>query len=107
MSQTQLFTVLMAEGVRRVQSCGLLHLVTKICIRPTDTQPRDTLTFSLLLSRLLWVLMPPLVFHQSVNQGGDQELENLVTKLAILKDLLSSIEKKVTNQRSLFWCVHV
>uniref|UniRef100_A0A665U4E1 phosphatidylinositol-3,4,5-trisphosphate 5-phosphatase n=1 Tax=Echeneis naucrates TaxID=173247 RepID=A0A665U4E1_ECHNA len=31
---------------------------------------------------------------QSVNQGGDQELENLVTKLAILKDLLSSIEKK-------------
>ena len=33
--------------------------------------------------------------HQSVNQGGDQELENLVTKLAILKDLLSSIEKKV------------
>uniref|UniRef100_A0A8C2ZTL4 phosphatidylinositol-3,4,5-trisphosphate 5-phosphatase n=1 Tax=Cyclopterus lumpus TaxID=8103 RepID=A0A8C2ZTL4_CYCLU len=32
---------------------------------------------------------------QSVNQGGDQELENLVTKLAILKDLLSSIEKKV------------
>ena len=33
--------------------------------------------------------------NQSVNQGGDQELENLVTKLAILKDLLSSIEKKV------------
>uniref|UniRef100_A0A6Q2XWV2 phosphatidylinositol-3,4,5-trisphosphate 5-phosphatase n=1 Tax=Esox lucius TaxID=8010 RepID=A0A6Q2XWV2_ESOLU len=33
----------------------------------------------------------------SVNQGGDQELENLVTKLAILKDLLSSIEKKVTQ----------
>lgn len=32
---------------------------------------------------------------QTVNQGGDQELENLVTKLAILKDLLSSIEKKV------------
>uniref|UniRef100_H3CJ76 phosphatidylinositol-3,4,5-trisphosphate 5-phosphatase n=1 Tax=Tetraodon nigroviridis TaxID=99883 RepID=H3CJ76_TETNG len=31
---------------------------------------------------------------QSVNQGGDQELENLVTKLAILKDLLSSMEKK-------------
>lgn len=30
-----------------------------------------------------------------MNQGGDQELENLVTKLAILKDLLSSIEKKV------------
>lgn len=35
--------------------------------------------------------------HQSVNQGGDQELENLVTKLAILKDLLSSIEKKVNS----------
>ncbi|KAJ8256748.1 hypothetical protein COCON_G00189000 [Conger conger] len=31
---------------------------------------------------------------QSANQGGDQELEHLVTKLAILKDLLSSIEKK-------------
>uniref|UniRef100_A0A3B5B2D0 phosphatidylinositol-3,4,5-trisphosphate 5-phosphatase n=1 Tax=Stegastes partitus TaxID=144197 RepID=A0A3B5B2D0_9TELE len=35
------------------------------------------------------------MIQQSVNQGGDQELENLVTKLAILKDLLSSIEKKV------------
>ncbi|XP_062328439.1 phosphatidylinositol 3,4,5-trisphosphate 5-phosphatase 2A isoform X2 [Osmerus eperlanus] len=34
------------------------------------------------------------MIQQSVNQGGDQELENLVTKLAILKDLLSSIEKK-------------
>lgn len=32
-----------------------------------------------------------------MNQGGDQELENLVTKLAILKDLLSSIEKKVNS----------
>uniref|UniRef100_A0A6Q2X5T9 phosphatidylinositol-3,4,5-trisphosphate 5-phosphatase n=1 Tax=Esox lucius TaxID=8010 RepID=A0A6Q2X5T9_ESOLU len=32
-----------------------------------------------------------------IQQGGDQELENLVTKLAILKDLLSSIEKKVTQ----------
>ncbi|ROL54714.1 Phosphatidylinositol 3,4,5-trisphosphate 5-phosphatase 2A [Anabarilius grahami] len=29
-----------------------------------------------------------------IQQGGDQELEHLVTKLAILKDLLSSIEKK-------------
>uniref|UniRef100_A0A3P8Y1D3 phosphatidylinositol-3,4,5-trisphosphate 5-phosphatase n=1 Tax=Esox lucius TaxID=8010 RepID=A0A3P8Y1D3_ESOLU len=37
------------------------------------------------------------MIQQSVNQGGDQELENLVTKLAILKDLLSSIEKKVTQ----------
>uniref|UniRef100_A0A8C6U7A7 phosphatidylinositol-3,4,5-trisphosphate 5-phosphatase n=1 Tax=Neogobius melanostomus TaxID=47308 RepID=A0A8C6U7A7_9GOBI len=37
----------------------------------------------------------PTPFSLSVNQGGDQELENLVTKLAILKDLLSSIEKKV------------
>uniref|UniRef100_A0A8C7DQS9 phosphatidylinositol-3,4,5-trisphosphate 5-phosphatase n=1 Tax=Oncorhynchus kisutch TaxID=8019 RepID=A0A8C7DQS9_ONCKI len=36
------------------------------------------------------------MIQQSVNQGGDQELENLVTKLAILKDLLSSIEKKVS-----------
>uniref|UniRef100_A0A7N6B7Z7 phosphatidylinositol-3,4,5-trisphosphate 5-phosphatase n=1 Tax=Anabas testudineus TaxID=64144 RepID=A0A7N6B7Z7_ANATE len=34
------------------------------------------------------------MIQQSVNQGGDQELENLVTKLAVLKDLLSSIEKK-------------
>ncbi|KAA8593980.1 hypothetical protein FQN60_004814 [Etheostoma spectabile] len=34
------------------------------------------------------------MIQQSVNHGGDQELENLVTKLAILKDLLSSIEKK-------------
>ncbi|XP_005803458.1 phosphatidylinositol 3,4,5-trisphosphate 5-phosphatase 2 [Xiphophorus maculatus] len=34
------------------------------------------------------------MIQQSVNQGGDQELENLVTKLAILRDLLSSIEKK-------------
>ncbi|XP_068172807.1 phosphatidylinositol 3,4,5-trisphosphate 5-phosphatase 2A isoform X4 [Antennarius striatus] len=34
------------------------------------------------------------MIQQTVNQGGDQELENLVTKLAILKDLLSSIEKK-------------
>uniref|UniRef100_A0A673ZFN0 Inositol polyphosphate phosphatase-like 1a n=1 Tax=Salmo trutta TaxID=8032 RepID=A0A673ZFN0_SALTR len=38
------------------------------------------------------------MIQQSVNQGGDQELENLVTKLAILKDLLSSIEKKVSLQ---------
>uniref|UniRef100_A0A8B9GXP9 phosphatidylinositol-3,4,5-trisphosphate 5-phosphatase n=1 Tax=Astyanax mexicanus TaxID=7994 RepID=A0A8B9GXP9_ASTMX len=38
------------------------------------------------------------MIQQSVSQGGDQELEHLVTKLAILKDLLSSIEKKV--------CVH-
>lgn len=43
--------------------------------------------------------------HQSVNQGGDQELENLVTKLAILKDLLSSIEKKV--HRSLYVDTHM
>uniref|UniRef100_A0A3Q2Z1W1 phosphatidylinositol-3,4,5-trisphosphate 5-phosphatase n=1 Tax=Hippocampus comes TaxID=109280 RepID=A0A3Q2Z1W1_HIPCM len=34
------------------------------------------------------------MIQQVLNQGGDQELENLVTKLAILKDLLSSIEKK-------------
>uniref|UniRef100_A0A8B9GXX6 phosphatidylinositol-3,4,5-trisphosphate 5-phosphatase n=1 Tax=Astyanax mexicanus TaxID=7994 RepID=A0A8B9GXX6_ASTMX len=34
------------------------------------------------------------MIQQSVSQGGDQELEHLVTKLAILKDLLSSIEKK-------------
>lgn len=34
------------------------------------------------------------MIQQSVSQGGDQELENLVTKLAILRDLLSSIEKK-------------
>uniref|UniRef100_A0A8C9Y3P9 phosphatidylinositol-3,4,5-trisphosphate 5-phosphatase n=1 Tax=Sander lucioperca TaxID=283035 RepID=A0A8C9Y3P9_SANLU len=35
------------------------------------------------------------MIQQVLNHGGDQELENLVTKLAILKDLLSSIEKKV------------
>uniref|UniRef100_A0AAY4ENC1 phosphatidylinositol-3,4,5-trisphosphate 5-phosphatase n=1 Tax=Denticeps clupeoides TaxID=299321 RepID=A0AAY4ENC1_9TELE len=34
------------------------------------------------------------MIQQSVVQGGDEELENLVTKLAILKDLLSSIEMK-------------
>ncbi|XP_026082865.1 phosphatidylinositol 3,4,5-trisphosphate 5-phosphatase 2A-like [Carassius auratus] len=34
------------------------------------------------------------MIQQSVSQAGDQELEHLVTKLAILKDLLSSIEKK-------------
>ncbi|XP_068601758.1 phosphatidylinositol 3,4,5-trisphosphate 5-phosphatase 2A [Brachionichthys hirsutus] len=34
------------------------------------------------------------MIQQTMTQGGDQELENLVTKLAILKDLLSSIEKK-------------
>lgn len=46
--------------------------------------------------QLTWILFFFFYFlHQSVNQGGDQELENLVTKLAILKDLLSSIEKKV------------
>ena len=39
-----------------------------------------------------------------MNQGGDQELENLVTKLAILKDLLSSIEKKVHGQILTFAC---
>lgn len=42
--------------------------------------------------------------HQSVNQGGDQELENLVTKLAILKDLLSSIEKKVRTDGTFNSC---
>ncbi|KAA0701639.1 Phosphatidylinositol 3,4,5-trisphosphate 5-phosphatase 2A [Triplophysa tibetana] len=34
------------------------------------------------------------MIQQSMAQGGDQELEHLVAKLAILKDLLSSIEKK-------------
>ncbi|XP_063061086.1 phosphatidylinositol 3,4,5-trisphosphate 5-phosphatase 2A [Engraulis encrasicolus] len=34
------------------------------------------------------------MIQQTVSQGGDEELEQLVTKLAILKDLLSSIEKK-------------
>ncbi|TRY58072.1 hypothetical protein DNTS_022713 [Danionella cerebrum] len=34
------------------------------------------------------------MIQQSMSQAGDQELEHLVTKLAILKDLLSSIEKK-------------
>ncbi|KAG7470915.1 hypothetical protein MATL_G00118860 [Megalops atlanticus] len=39
-------------------------------------------------------LMVSRMIQQSASQGGDQELEHLVTKLAILKDLLSSIEKK-------------
>ncbi|XP_066555310.1 phosphatidylinositol 3,4,5-trisphosphate 5-phosphatase 2A isoform X2 [Amia ocellicauda] len=39
-------------------------------------------------------LMVSRMIQQSGNQGGDQELEHLVTKLSILKDLLSSIEKK-------------
>uniref|UniRef100_A0A8C4X5P1 phosphatidylinositol-3,4,5-trisphosphate 5-phosphatase n=1 Tax=Erpetoichthys calabaricus TaxID=27687 RepID=A0A8C4X5P1_ERPCA len=34
------------------------------------------------------------MIQQTNSQSGDQELENLVTKLSILKDLLSSIEKK-------------
>eukprot|EP00062_Callorhinchus_milii_P025151 gi/632985822/ref/XP_007909897.1/ PREDICTED: phosphatidylinositol 3,4,5-trisphosphate 5-phosphatase 2A-like [Callorhinchus milii] len=38
-----------------------------------------------LLSRLI---------QQASSQGGDQELENLVTKLSVLKDLLSSMERK-------------
>uniref|UniRef100_A0A671NRJ8 phosphatidylinositol-3,4,5-trisphosphate 5-phosphatase n=1 Tax=Sinocyclocheilus anshuiensis TaxID=1608454 RepID=A0A671NRJ8_9TELE len=37
------------------------------------------------------------MIQQTMSQGGDQELEHLVTKLAILKDLLSSIEKKVNT----------
>lgn len=55
--------------------------------------------FSFRATKLTWVLIVVVFFliHQSVNQGGDQELENLVTKLAILKDLLSSIEKKVNT----------
>uniref|UniRef100_A0A8C9S1G3 phosphatidylinositol-3,4,5-trisphosphate 5-phosphatase n=1 Tax=Scleropages formosus TaxID=113540 RepID=A0A8C9S1G3_SCLFO len=39
-------------------------------------------------------LMVSRMIQQSGSQGGDQELEHLVTKLSILKDLLSSIEKK-------------
>ncbi|XP_041088740.1 phosphatidylinositol 3,4,5-trisphosphate 5-phosphatase 2A isoform X1 [Polyodon spathula] len=39
-------------------------------------------------------LMVSRMIQQSGSQGGDQELDNLVTKLSILKDLLSSIEKK-------------
>nr|XP_023648302.1 phosphatidylinositol 3,4,5-trisphosphate 5-phosphatase 2 isoform X1 [Paramormyrops kingsleyae] len=34
------------------------------------------------------------MIQQSGSQAGDQELDHLVTKLSILKDLLSSIEKK-------------
>uniref|UniRef100_A0A672M7N2 phosphatidylinositol-3,4,5-trisphosphate 5-phosphatase n=1 Tax=Sinocyclocheilus grahami TaxID=75366 RepID=A0A672M7N2_SINGR len=41
------------------------------------------------------------MIQQTVSQGGDQELEHLVTKLAILKDLLSSIEKKVHTHTQL------
>uniref|UniRef100_A0A8C1X752 phosphatidylinositol-3,4,5-trisphosphate 5-phosphatase n=1 Tax=Cyprinus carpio TaxID=7962 RepID=A0A8C1X752_CYPCA len=37
------------------------------------------------------------MIQQTMSQGGDQELEHLVTKLAILKDLLSSIEKKLNT----------
>lgn len=32
---------------------------------------------------------------QAAGQSGEQELENLVLKLSVLKDFLSSIEKKV------------
>uniref|UniRef100_A0A4W3GZ79 Phosphatidylinositol 3,4,5-trisphosphate 5-phosphatase 1/2-like first C2 domain-containing protein n=2 Tax=Callorhinchus milii TaxID=7868 RepID=A0A4W3GZ79_CALMI len=35
-----------------------------------------------------------LILFQASSQGGDQELENLVTKLSVLKDLLSSMERK-------------
>uniref|UniRef100_A0A8C1JW11 phosphatidylinositol-3,4,5-trisphosphate 5-phosphatase n=1 Tax=Cyprinus carpio TaxID=7962 RepID=A0A8C1JW11_CYPCA len=41
------------------------------------------------------------MIQQTMSQGGDQELEHLVTKLAILKDLLSSIEKKVNTHASM------
>uniref|UniRef100_A0A8C9SSH5 phosphatidylinositol-3,4,5-trisphosphate 5-phosphatase n=1 Tax=Scleropages formosus TaxID=113540 RepID=A0A8C9SSH5_SCLFO len=43
-------------------------------------------------------LMVSRMIQQSGSQGGDQELEHLVTKLSILKDLLSSIEKKVRQK---------
>ncbi|XP_055487504.1 LOW QUALITY PROTEIN: phosphatidylinositol 3,4,5-trisphosphate 5-phosphatase 2A [Leucoraja erinacea] len=35
------------------------------------------------------------LIQQASCQGGDQELENLVMKLSVLKDLLSSMERKV------------
>uniref|UniRef100_UPI00398F2327 phosphatidylinositol 3,4,5-trisphosphate 5-phosphatase 2A isoform X1 n=1 Tax=Pristiophorus japonicus TaxID=55135 RepID=UPI00398F2327 len=34
------------------------------------------------------------LIQQASSQGGDQELENLVVKLSVLKDLLSSMERK-------------
>ncbi|KAM8975578.1 phosphatidylinositol 3,4,5-trisphosphate 5-phosphatase 2 [Pelodytes ibericus] len=34
------------------------------------------------------------ILQQAANQTGDQELENLVVKLSVLKDFLSNIEKK-------------
>ncbi|XP_078258097.1 phosphatidylinositol 3,4,5-trisphosphate 5-phosphatase 2A [Rhinoraja longicauda] len=34
------------------------------------------------------------LIQQASSQGGDQELENLVMKLSVLKDLLSSMERK-------------
>uniref|UniRef100_A0A8C5PQA2 phosphatidylinositol-3,4,5-trisphosphate 5-phosphatase n=1 Tax=Leptobrachium leishanense TaxID=445787 RepID=A0A8C5PQA2_9ANUR len=34
------------------------------------------------------------ILQQAANQTGDQELENLVLKLSVLKDFLSNIEKK-------------
>lgn len=37
---------------------------------------------------------------QAAGQTGEQELENLVLKLSILKDFLSSIEKKVSEATS-------
>lgn len=36
---------------------------------------------------------------QTAGQSGEQELENLVLKLSVLKDFLSSIEKKVRLER--------
>ncbi|GCB71098.1 hypothetical protein scyTo_0010930 [Scyliorhinus torazame] len=39
-------------------------------------------------------LIRVVVVLQASSQGGDQELENLVVKLSVLKDLLSSMERK-------------
>ena len=36
---------------------------------------------------------------QAAPQSGEQELESLVLKLSVLKDFLSSIEKKVSTAR--------
>uniref|UniRef100_A0A8C1X4C7 Inositol polyphosphate phosphatase-like 1a n=1 Tax=Cyprinus carpio TaxID=7962 RepID=A0A8C1X4C7_CYPCA len=47
------------------------------------------------------------MIQQTMSQGGDQELEHLVTKLAILKDLLSSIEKKSEQRLCVCVCVCV
>ncbi|XP_053312578.1 phosphatidylinositol 3,4,5-trisphosphate 5-phosphatase 2 [Spea bombifrons] len=50
-----------------------------------------------ILSKIFDQQGPPMlskITQQTANQAGEQELENLVVKLSVLKDFLSNIEKK-------------